>query len=207
MVYCRCSDFYILAPIIKRFVNNFRQSLVFFSICVLISVGFTLLTHALGNGVYSDYYQTQCFMVQMPVLAIGIVLYYLLISNHSYWLTSVVFLLSAIVGFLLYWRYSIVSTSLIAGLLFGWLCVTMSVVEEKGWLKRCSWLKYLGKYSLGIYLFHIFIIKAFSEIPTFDRFTMQIFGWSSTYLIAVLAATVLSVTLGKGREYIGFSNK
>lgn len=199
--------FYMFAPIIKIFVNNLRQSLVFFSICVLISIGFALLTQALGNGTCPDYYQTQCIIVQMPVLAIGIVLYYLLISKHSYWLTSVVFLLTVVVAFLLYWRWAIMSTSLIAGLLFGWLCVTMSVVEEKGWFIRWSWLKFLGKYSLGIYLFHVFIIKAFTEIPAFEKFTMQIHGWVSIYAITILAATMLSVTLGKGREHIGFLNK
>lgn len=199
--------FYMLAPIIKRFVNNLSQSVVFFLICVLISVCFVLLTSALGKSAFPDYYQTQCFIVQMPVLAIGVVLYYLLKYKSSYWLTSIIFLLSAMVSMLLYLKWSVISTSLIAGLLFGWLCITMSIVEEKGWTICGIWLKFLAKYSLGIYLFHVFFIKVFTIIPAFERFAMQIYGWALLYGIIVLAATLLSVFLGKGREHVGFLNK
>ena len=189
--------FYFLAPYIIKIVGNLKQSLIFLPICILFSIGFHYLTSEITA--YKDYFSTLCIIVQLPVIAIGIVLYYLCsgnaiksISTKVYLSVSLAFACSLACFFLLDKWFGCISKSLFAGLVFGWFLYTLSFTERKG-VKLHLWLStILSKYSLGIYLFHMFLIKILGSISYFSAFTKSLLGWLLVLVFVITISTIIS---------------
>lgn len=202
--------FYILAPFIKKTVCNLKQSIVLLIVCIIISVLFHYLTNDISE--YKDYYSTICIIVQMPVIALGIVLYYLCngnftISLKQYTVVSLAFAFTGGFLFSLFYFWGCISKSLLAGFLFGWFCYTIAFVEKKGWVINLRLLTILGRYSLGIYLFHMFIIKLLGVVQITSVINKSLIGWALVFVLTLTLSIIISyytnkLTTGKGLFYV-----
>jgi peptidoglycan/LPS O-acetylase OafA/YrhL len=186
--------FYLFAPFIHKLVNNLNRSLIFLLISLLVSIVFHYLTmHIVDN---KDYYSTLCIIIQMPVMAIGVVLFYLLKEINekgikTYLKVTALFALTGVVSLMLFLKLGCVSKSFLAGIVFGWICYTLSVLESSGSTMNCGWLALLGKYSLGIYLFHMFIIKLAHIIPFSLYSTANLFVWLLSFMVVLAISTIV----------------
>ena len=192
--------FYLLAPLVKKFVNTFNKSLIF----LLVSLLFSVVFHFLIAGIeeFVDYYSTLCFIVQLPVMALGIVLFYLCngrenINIKEFIRVNLSVILLGISSVLINIKFGCISKSFLAGIVLVWICYTLAYVESNGIRLPSGILPVLGKYSLGIYLFHMFIIKMASLIPEIKWFSAGFGGWILSFVIITLISLGISKMTNK----------
>lgn len=196
--------FYVISPFIKVAIKDLRQAIVFSLICTLISIVFLSFIKSLDVSASYDYFHTYCFIIQLPVFSFGIVLYYLLKDSDSSCreylsvsLLSLVLFAGGVVD--LFFGAGIVSSSLLAGLLFFWICYSISFVEKRGRINQKFFhlLPLYGRYSLGIYLFHMFLIEFLLTFPIIKSITSGIIGWGLIFLGVSIASLGIGIITNK----------
>lgn len=198
--------FYVLSPILYKYAHNLKSSILTFAGVFALNVLFTLVTNnMLANQIATDeniemYFHTFCLINQLPVLMMGVVLYYLI--NHidckgaGFWRCFGVYavvsisVLAAFVQFHL--NKEVVTSSFIAGLLFSGLIIVMSKISSKingggiSWYSRpISALVEIGKHSYGMYCLHYTIILCLKNVPLVRNFDGNLWAWIGLYLFVV----------------------
>lgn len=137
--------FYILAPILFRCAHSLKSSLLTLLGVTALNIVFTLVTNRVfanqivSNENYEMYFHTFCIINQLPVLMMGVVLYYgidWMLRNQvsikkvlgAYSCIAVI-VLAAFVG--LHLNKTVMTSSFIAGMLFSGLFLVMSSVNGK----------------------------------------------------------------------------
>jgi peptidoglycan/LPS O-acetylase OafA/YrhL len=163
--------FYLIFPIVYRYIDDIWKSVGFFFATVVLSGGFSYwITNVMGmDPVIRDSYIRFNFFHQLPVFALGMVVYYFfeqyILNTKRPWSWSFVCLtasallygarLDGRMGFLwddLYWQ----------ALIYGALLIGLAIVPVKLLVNPVS--RFLGEISYSIYLNHPTFIFAFIPI-------------------------------------------
>ncbi|MBO4440121.1 MAG: acyltransferase [Spirochaetaceae bacterium] len=197
--------FYMLTPLLWKIANNLKHS-VFILCCSVILSSLTLVIYnkfmASENLLIQMYFDTFVFIHQLPVIMMGITLFYLikkLDDKYIYiWKYLLIFGITIICitmfFIILHLDKRFLTNSFIAGLIFSWLFLfTWSIrfFFEKNILKPFS---FIGVHSFGIYCFHQLIINCTLAVVT----QREICIWAMTLSMVIL----LSILIGYLMENI-----
>ena len=201
--------FYFTAPIIFKFVKGVKSSIVFLFISVVIAIVFTLITNRVfetmitENALYEMYFHTVCFINQLPVMSIGIVLYFLFEYSKKHVVQWGKLLVSAticifvvtVIFVILGLNKRVLSSSLIAGLVSGLLFMACYIATNKGFVKfeKFRVLSELGKESFGIYCLHMVLLFWSIHYVSLLNLSANIVFWIGGFVTLV----IFSYLIGK----------
>lgn len=195
--------FYLMIPCLRKLITNLKTAVIaFLASAALSSCALAIANHVFSiqiaeSNAYEAYFHTSFIVYQIPVLIVGIILYYLIKeiaeSRISRSLADGVFgmvAMAASIGFVvLHLNKRYMTSSVIAGLLFGFLFLLFSGIDNKFFAGRV--LKpfvFVGKYSFGIYCFHQIVINCVMRYAFNKESLLQ---WTIVYLtIAVISCLV-----------------
>lgn len=201
--------FYLLVPLLRKLITDLRSAIiVFFFSVVFSSISLVLANYGLveqiaKNGDYEAFFHTSFIVHQLPVMIIGIILYYLIKASEegniqrrhiAFWggiVTMVV--LAGFVILRLNKRYMV--SSVIAGLVFGLLFFLCSGIDnlffENKVLKS---LVLIGKHSYGIYCFHQIVINC---VMRHDFNKENLLQWGAVYIAIALVSCLIGYAVEK----------
>lgn len=201
--------FYLLAPIFYRFAHNLKSSLWTLLGITVLNMGFTVFTNdffssSIGVNENNEmFFHTFCIINQLPVLMMGVVLFYLIKwikeKEIRVWkvLSCLAIVILLILGLfvVLHLNKRLMTSSFIAGLIFSWLFVALSadnqLFNRGGWCcKRLiiNILCKLGVHSYGIYCLHYILIKLLSSLEFMADFKQNILATLLVYVIIVFSS-------------------
>ena len=199
--------FYLMVPCLRKLMTNLKTAVIAFLASVVLSSGaLVIVNHVFSvqmteNNAYEAYFHTSFVVYQIPVLIVGIVLYYLIKEiaegKISRCLAVGIFGLAAMatsIGFVvLHLNKRYMTSSLIAGLLFGLLFLLCSGNDNKFFAGRAfKPFIFVGKHSYGIYCFHQIVINSIMRYAFNKENLLQ---WGMAYLaIATISCLVRYAT-------------
>jgi len=213
--------FYLLFPVIHRYIRNLYAALAFFVAAVLMSRGWSYFV--INYGEATGYLKVTDitsvwefgFLQNLPVLACGIVIYhlyydYLIKMNQKKQQTAG---LISILSFIIF--YAALLTEPMQNIIWGknilhGICVSLFVLslglKPFGFLVNSKTV-YLGKISYSMYLFHPLII--FTIIPAYrliyGLIPSDIVGYLASFLVTMILLTVISLITYKYIERPGMT--
>lgn len=188
--------FYLLAPVVHRFINSIERAVLAFAIgtfgCYEINKYASMLAVNMEDAyIYLNYVGTFWIFAQLPVLLLGIVLYYVVKSNfienieHKK-MVSISFMIMGIIllaGMMLDQNslYGFSNVTLF-GIAFSLVILSQVLYPWKSICNKC-W-KLLGQHSYVIYLMHVLFIHIYL---TYFKITTEnaLFNWVVGYIIVV----------------------
>jgi peptidoglycan/LPS O-acetylase OafA/YrhL len=176
--------------------------------CVCQTVYIYITDGCNSNYDVSTYFKAFCFLIQFPGILLGISVYYVVNKYNQQkhkrshiLLLYIAFLLFSCIVFAISHKYAlnVLSLRFIASAVFG-IFVLHGALYYSGHiyntlLSRC--LKFLGKHSLGIYLFHMLLIRYFIKLHL-SEYCQTLPIW----LVGLLFMLVLSAVVGYFMEKI-----
>lgn len=190
----------LLVPIICRFVNNIKRAGVLLGAAFLVQQMMERTVVGLDFGqdmvLWQNYWTGFSVLKQMPVLAIGIILYYLLF-HYEVHLLIYNKLTSKFgkpgVGAVFYGSFFLLCVSMyyavvtyqniyVFAILIGLLIIVLSGYPIPLVVNRVY--SFIGKYSYGIYLFHLLVL---------GRINNLIAGFTEDLLLNVILATAITL--------------
>ena len=195
--------FYLICPLLFKAIKDLKSALLGLTTSIVISS----LSLVLWNQLNVDnatglemFFNTFFFIHQLPVLCLGIVLYYIIkqIECGELSIRAVLFFSTAIaLGFLTAFVLShlnkkLFTSSLASGIVFSLIFLLCYSIRKKFLVSVFTPLASLGKHSYGIYLFHFTIISCLLLIQHNEHKMMQ---WILFYCISVVISAVVSLAL------------
>lgn len=207
--------FYFVAVPVHRLINSLPKALIGFVVINLSSYYGCMWMSSLSQDrewgyIYSEYYNSYGFFSQLPSLAIGVVLYYIIsrggrtnnISNNkvagiSISITSLILALvvlkkyGAIEPFIPFFKLTVPTLYAISFAIFiyGQGIYAIPIINNK-------LFAFIGKQSLGIYLLHCLIIFIYDRYANFT-FASNMVCWVIKYLIVLVISIAISVLIGE----------
>ena len=195
---------YILMPLFYRMINNIEKSIGIFlgSLVLCKFVNSYAMNHWIpdvwDSYIYSNYFGNYFFIQQLPVILLGIVLYFFL---QSKWLSETKS------NKILSYELMIVSGLMLLGEMYDkntmvlmstyvryaiWFCVL--IISQSIYANRIinnRLFQKLGKQSYGVYLFHYLIIWIIEKYFIIDGENLM--KWGIKYMIVLGISSLISV--------------
>lgn len=193
--------FYFFIPFLFRMISNIKKAVLFF---ILSWLGYLVLEYFLCNGHLdncSSY--SLLFPSQIPVFAIGIILFHI-IKKQTLKIKSPYIFLSLLVVYLglaliLSKKFIFLSEPVLFSLFFGGLVLLMSVKQIRLLQNRVT--EFFGKVSYSLYLWHFIIILFFWYV-----YRMSSHFWSMKPPLAFLAIYFSTLVIGGGVSWLSFKS-
>lgn len=193
--------FYLICPLLYRIINDLKSSVL----CLMICTATSSLSLILWNNTNTDstlemFFNTFFFLHQLPILCLGIVIYYIikLIEDRKastkmilFLVTGITFLFSA-VFIILHLNKRIFTSSFAAGVLCTWLFLICYSIRELFQNKSFNPLIEIGKHSYGVYLFHYTIISCLVLLPHNEG---NFLLWTVFFFLSVCISIFVSLLL------------
>ncbi len=193
--------FYILVPILYRYINSLRRAGCFLGISFIICeiINSLVIKNVSGGYVYESFFGTFWLFEQIPSLSLGIVLFFLLklpkISTMKRYPLMILIILSSTI--VLSRLFGISQHSLLVNYTF---CSVIAVclalllnTHRYIVLDNICW-RTLGKYSYPIYLLHCLILYVYDRYIFFHTGNVFI-DWGVKYIVTVIIALVTAVII------------
>ncbi|SDH60299.1 Peptidoglycan/LPS O-acetylase OafA/YrhL, contains acyltransferase and SGNH-hydrolase domains [Pseudobutyrivibrio sp. 49] len=203
------SIFYIIVPILYKYINSLERAIAFFILTAMVNpiimrviINYVYEKQISDVYIYEAYFGSFCFMNQIPVLGLGIILFYLRKINcrgqadkTDKKLISYITLFGAILPI----KGMARNVNNIEGLshitLFGiiFLVIILGQIAHENKLICNSVFCMLGKYSYAIYLVHygLLYLYNYSEI----HFTNPWMNCGVRYLIITIVSFIIAVPI------------
>jgi len=155
-------NFYLLVPLLFRYINTLRRSILFFLVSLIFSliVNYLFAVYPLINSRHVwDEFRFQWIVNQLPIFSLGIVLFYLLNYSSKFSLHSGKILISSIFLILLspWVKLPLIPLHVQYGVAF--LSLAFSLAQKPVIFLVNSFFIYLGKISYSMYLLHVIGIR------------------------------------------------
>ena len=202
--------FYILTPVLRKTITGLKSGIYFFCFSIaLSSISLLLANSLLSKQIAMDkqfemYFHTSLILHQLPTMTIGVILYYVTKGIKEGQLnrwkvlveSGIVTVLISSVFLVLHMNKKYMTSSLIAGLMFGCLFLFCGCISSNIWKKRVfNFVKCIGKHSYGIYCLHQIVINC---ICAFSHKNSSLLRWLAVFS----AVAVISCGVGIGGEII-----
>lgn len=200
--------FYVMAPFLFRVINSFERSIAFFFgttvICKYVNAfADNRVPDVADSYIYKVYFRDFWIFAQLPVLALGICMFFVLkmVNNEDIkekgLLSKALLLFSVIMlwGQMNYRSvvYDISESTLIA-LWFILLIISQHIYLD-GLINNYIF-RMLGKYSYPIYLFHITFIHLFDKWITMST-GYAVLDWGIKYLLIAFISLLFAAIVNK----------
>lgn len=198
--------FYIIAPFIYKVINSFEKAIILFIIMAFVCP--TITTFALNNVhnvtdfyIYDGYFTVFWLFTQLPVLILGIVLFFIVKSDCCYKLKNKkIFSLVLLITSLILLINQVDNKNIIGGLnnitLFGiwfvFLIISLVIYDNK--IIDNAIFKFIGKYSYPLYLYHYIVIMLYDKISISVSSSYSI-AWFIKYVFVIVATLGISILL------------
>lgn len=152
--------FYCLIPLIIRKINNLNNAVSFFIItCILRYIGIYITKRLLGDDGINGEFLYLFFPNQLPVFAIGIILYYLIIKKESINI-SPVNLISLVILMIISLMFKYYNLLLQEHLLFAYTFAVLIIFmsKKKIVLLDNKLIRFIGKISFSVYIIHFIVL-------------------------------------------------
>ena len=204
--------FYLIVPCLRKLITNLKTAIIAFLASAALSSGVLVIVNSVFSvqmaekNAYEAYFHTGFIVYQIPVLIVGIVLYYLIKEiaegRISRYLAVDIFGLAAMatsIGFvILHLNKRYMTSSVIAGLLFGVLFLLCSGIDNKFFAGRVfKPFIFVGKHSYGIYCFHQIVINCVMR-SAFNK--ENLLQWGIAYLVIATISCLIGYALEKAEK-------
>ncbi len=176
--------FLLIAPFIHKWINNAMRAVWFFLGSLILSkvTLYLMMYYGFNDGSYLYGWLPR----QLPVISLGFVLYYLSKKESQKAASLFAIIVSICLCLSICTSFKIMETHVTAGLLL-YLITSLAFNRSNRWI---NWLKPLGEYSYGVYLFHgCLLLKSFrvvsnrigidkTSLGTFFIYFLLLFGIS-----------------------------
>ena len=194
--------FYMLTPLLRKIASNLRRSLILLCCSAALS-SLTLIIYnkflASDDPQTQMYFTTFFFIHQLPVMMMGISLFYLTKGNDGTRTRKYLGVLGAIVVFtalifvVLHLDKRVLTNSFVAGLFFSWIFLLAWSVRsffEKG-KSTFKALSFIGVHSFGIYCFHQTVINCALTVTSQGGFFVWALTLGSVVLLSILVGYLM----------------
>ena len=199
--------FYILTPALRKIITGLKSGVVFFCLSIALSSASLIFANRIfAEQIAKDvrfemYFHTGVILHQLPVMTIGVILYYIVKDIRGGRLNcwkvlaksgAVTAIISGI--FLtLHVNKKYMTSSLIAGLMFGCLFLLCCCISGEIW-KGIVFVpvKCIGKHSYGIYCFHQIVINCVLAL-SIKNHSLPL--WIATFILAAVTSCVLGISM------------
>lgn len=202
---------YVLVPILYKRIDTLEKSVLWFIASIIPSKLLCWLfnyfiRNANDSYIYSSYFCTFWIVAQLPVILLGIVLFYLCksdmvkqIKNKKFLSYILLFFSGTMIGGMAFEENSLLLCTNIT--IFG---VWFFFLSCSQYLHQCILIdnpvfRALGKYSYGIYLFHFIFINYYDKyVPVLLQ--NVILNWLIKYVVIILLSLLISILLTRWIE-------
>ena len=193
--------FYMLVPLLQKIIRGLKSSLVAFVVSAVLSSASLVTYNMIGPSETLStqmYFETFFILHQLPVMILGIILYYLIREIDGKGVrkvlaeTGVVVAIIGMIFIALHLNKRYVTSSLIAGLTFAWLFLAFWSVRSVLEHRAMKPLGFIGAHSFGIYCFHQIIINCVLKVVPHNGAGL----WISRLLLVIM----ISIGIGFGAE-------
>lgn len=197
--------FYILAPVLYRFIDNLYKAVFVFAagvfICYFInSYIYSQFPTDVDESIYFAFSLEFSFFVQFPILLMGIVVYFILQSKavagiKGSILTSYLLMLlgMAVIIFEVISSGDLKYLTLQAIFAIGFSLIIISQQIRPSLILTNPVFSFIGKYSYGIYLFHYLFIILYGRYITDEAMD----AWYIKYPIVIAVSLPVSILVTK----------
>lgn len=191
--------FYALAPLLYKWIDSLKKSVLFFVVSMLIGWLSTLVLARFGFN--TTWYFYFWFPRQLPLLAIGIMFYHFQKSPYDdakrNSLLTLAFVVSLCFLLSLFFQLKPMEVHVRYGLFL--FVFSYTLFNHSG--RLFNWLKVLGEYSYGIYLYHWCLLTIFDFIR--DRYGISkesVIGFICCYFLLVMVSLLVAMVANKVLE-------
>lgn len=195
--------FYLLLPLLFRYVVNLRAAFWFLAISLAIYIASQSAIDAIFAGVYPPEQQYlvksfkyQNFLGQMPVFAMGVVAYFLGRDfSRQHTIAKMAAALSAVLLLLIvaFPKASVIHQHLTIGALWSLLTFVLACFHAKAIANRA--VVFIGKISYSMYLTQFMVIYGLRDSGALRLFPKGDLGWCAYFLlITALIVAISSLT-------------
>lgn len=195
--------FYLLAPFMYKVINSLERAVI--AICIISPIGYALRHILLSvkvlavDGIWQDYVNIISFPSELPVILLGVFVYYLFMciekndlvkSKRMFSITIAFFVLFLMASLIFQKHYFMIFNNIFSfGVLFAIFLLSQLIYPIRVFNNRI--LAVIGKHSYGIYLSHLIIMK---YMNLYLGKYKQISLWRDLvgYFILVLTAMIVS---------------
>ncbi len=197
---------YLLAPLLHKLIKNLKSAVCFFLVSLILCNYITRLQglQVIQDSYIWDYYiENYNFIVQLPVILFGVVLYFLfqhpiiteLKGNKAFSCFLLLFSLfviyrllrgSTFYGFAPYGLWAMA----LGGIIASQVIYPTKIICNK-------FFDFIGKYSYGIYLFHYLLIMKLPAIPIGNIYLSWIVNYATILTLSLLLSIILNYCIEK----------
>lgn len=185
--------FYVLLPFIFLWVKSLRQALYFLAMSILLMILFTYFAEGLRFTNDESIWQTylyDAFPAQLPIFALGIVLYFIITTTKEAIILSELTLPLLCLGAILvaHGIYNLLPGHFIISIGFVLLALGLSYNALRIFVNPVT--MFIGKISFSMYLVHYPMIHLMHKLGLIDIIDKQLINFGLRYIILVVLATI-----------------
>lgn len=211
---------FLITPLLVRYIRDLRSAIKAMLIAMAVGAAvqiayFRIFADTVEEYDIYTYFKTFCFLIQLPGMLLGVVIYYLTESNSpGSWIKTMWYVIFATCVTVIYeissrFGMTLVSYIYVTYSIWGMLLLT-GVLLEKHYRNKIKILSHnvvvkaislLGTYSLGIYLVHILVVRYFTGYNLLIS-RDDMFSWFISFLIVTVVSLAVAFVLEKSANHI-----
>ena len=192
--------FYMICPFLAKVIVNLKTSIVCATLSLILSSLLLVGRNLFGTPQELDFFfDTFLFFHQLPVLMIGVVLYYIIYGEMDDAKKTRLLIIGAVLSVVFFIVFiglrlnkKLFTSSFASAIVFLWIFLAAHQIKHIFASKLFSPLIFLGKHSLGIYLIHCVVIESMLLFPLHRT---SFVAWICLFAIVMIVSIAWDVSI------------